>query len=406
MSAPFKTRKGITVSPGAAAAGFVPLLNASGKLDQSVFPSTVWFGQVGIGNNSTSPYITIYHTGTSLKFDNASAVTLMSLNVAGVLTVQGLEVNTSLTLPSNVVDRAHLVNGSACSVIGRSANSTGAVADITASTNDRVFGRFSNTLSFGQVPVAAISASGLASAAVLRGDGTWATGVGGSWSVGNALTVGSGGLSVSGGTVTFPSNSLARAALANGSACSVIGRSANSTGVVADIAASSDGQFLRRSSGTLGFGAITAVDLPEGNWITATTGTQTQTTTNLTSNANAWEAITGTLALPTAGTYLVIAQVSAQILASAVVATATVHARIYNTTDAVAVGSPANVVATGVTGVYCAGSATIHAVVTVAAGKTLRVEGMRRTDTGTTYGYSAIEGISNGATRLSYVRLA
>ncbi len=48
----------------------------------------------------------------------------------------------------------------------------------------------------------------------------------------------------------------------NGVATSVIGRSANSTGVVADIAASADLQFLRRSGGTLGFAAITQADLP------------------------------------------------------------------------------------------------------------------------------------------------
>lgn len=47
-------------------------------------------------------------------------------------------------------------------------------------------------------------------------------------------------------------------------ACSVLGRSANSSGAVADIAASADGQFLRRASGALGFGAIAAGDLPAG----------------------------------------------------------------------------------------------------------------------------------------------
>jgi hypothetical protein len=44
--------------------------------------------------------------------------------------------------------------------------------------------------------------------------------------------------------------------LRNGAATSVIGRSANSTGTVADIASSSDGDVLRRASGALGFGAI------------------------------------------------------------------------------------------------------------------------------------------------------
>lgn len=47
-------------------------------------------------------------------------------------------------------------------------------------------------------------------------------------------------------------------------ACSVLGRASNSGGAVADIAASADGQFLRRASGALGFGAIAWSDLPDG----------------------------------------------------------------------------------------------------------------------------------------------
>jgi len=42
---------------------------------------------------------------------------------------------------------------------------------------------------------------------------------------------------------------------------SVIGRAANSTGVPADIAAGADRQYLRRTSGTLGFGLIANADL-------------------------------------------------------------------------------------------------------------------------------------------------
>lgn len=58
--------------------------------------------------------------------------------------------------------------------------------------------------------------------------------------------------------------SLGLAKLADGSAVSVVGRSANSTGVHADIAAGSDGDVLRRSSGAVGFGSIpsTSVTAP------------------------------------------------------------------------------------------------------------------------------------------------
>lgn len=47
-------------------------------------------------------------------------------------------------------------------------------------------------------------------------------------------------------------------------ACSVIGRSANSSGAVADIAASANGQFLQRTSNALSFAAIASTDLPAG----------------------------------------------------------------------------------------------------------------------------------------------
>lgn len=183
-----------------------------------------------------------------------------------------------------VIARANLTNGAACSVIGRSANSSGVVADISAASDNMCLIRSGGSLSFNKLPVEAISASGLASGAVLRGDGTWATGVGGSWSVGNALTVGSGGLSVSGGTITFPSNSIARAALVNGSAKSVIGRSANSTGVVADIAGSAARQALMvdSSNANIGFRAFELADLPNaGLSVLARTANSSGARTNL-----------------------------------------------------------------------------------------------------------------------------
>lgn len=58
------------------------------------------------------------------------------------------------------------------------------------------------------------------------------------------------------GTLTLPNASVTRAALANSTALSVIGRSANSAGVPADIAAASDHQVMRRSGSAIGFGAV------------------------------------------------------------------------------------------------------------------------------------------------------
>jgi hypothetical protein len=63
------------------------------------------------------------------------------------------------------------------------------------------------------------------------------------------------GLSVA-GTVSLPAGAVSRAALEDGAALSVIGRSAGNPGAVADIAAASDHQVLRRSGSALGFGAV------------------------------------------------------------------------------------------------------------------------------------------------------
>ncbi len=58
-------------------------------------------------------------------------------------------------------------------------------------------------------------------------------------------------------------NAITNAQLRQSVATSVIGRSANSTGNVADIAASADGQFLARHSGALSFAALAAGDVPD-----------------------------------------------------------------------------------------------------------------------------------------------
>jgi len=55
-----------------------------------------------------------------------------------------------------------------------------------------------------------------------------------------------------------------RAKLSAASGMSVIGRSASSSGQPADIAASADGQVLRRSGGALGFGTVTTNGIADG----------------------------------------------------------------------------------------------------------------------------------------------
>ncbi len=63
------------------------------------------------------------------------------------------------------------------------------------------------------------------------------------------------------GSCTPNNDTVTNAALRNSAATSVIGRSAGTTGDPGDIAASADGQVLRRAGGVLGFGA----DLPQAS---------------------------------------------------------------------------------------------------------------------------------------------
>jgi len=110
-----------------------------------------------------------------------------------------------------------LRDSAALSVIGRSANSTGDPADIAAGTDGHVLRRAGTGLGFGQVV-----AAGIADKAVTNEK------------------------------------------MRDSSALSVVGRSANSVGVPADIAAGTDGHVLRRSGTAVGFGQIAAAGITNG----------------------------------------------------------------------------------------------------------------------------------------------
>jgi hypothetical protein len=61
---------------------------------------------------------------------------------------------------------------------------------------------------------------------------------------------------------TIANNAVTDAKFRTSAATSIVGRSAGTTGNVADIAAGSDGHYLRRASGALSFGAIADADIP------------------------------------------------------------------------------------------------------------------------------------------------
>ena len=80
-------------------------------------------------------------------------------------------------------------------------------------------------------------------------------------------------------------NSVTNARLRDSSALSVIGRSANSTGDPADIAAGTDGHVLRRSGTTLGFGTVATAGIADGAVTNAKLGADAVTSAKIADNA-------------------------------------------------------------------------------------------------------------------------
>lgn len=318
----------------------------------------------GTGNGSvTSVAVTgnngIGVTGSPITTSGTFTLSLGAITPTSVST-GALTASGAISLPSGSITRANLANGTACSVIGRSANSSGAVADIAASTNDRILSRTSNVLSWTQ------------------------------------LTAG-----------MVPNSLITNAMLANGSSLSVLGCS-GAPGPRSDIQSTGARTFLASSASNTAvtFRAMEAADLPGGNWMNATNGQTTCTTTALTSTINAWEAITGTITLPSAGTYLIIADVSAQAYVTTLSVIASIHARLYNVTDSTPITSAqSSILSAAATGVYLAGGNSISSIVTVASSKTIRIDGLRRTDTGSVYFNSQIESTSFVSTTIKYFRL-
>lgn len=98
------------------------------------------------------------------------------------------------------------------------------------------------------------------------------------------------------GIATIGNNAISNAKIRQGVATSIIGRSANSTGNVADIAAVSDNTILKRASGALSFGTIVDAEIDAAASISITKlaiGTNDGTARVLTSlsGTNSWAQI-------------------------------------------------------------------------------------------------------------------
>lgn len=252
---------------------------------------------------------------------NTTTTGVLSIATAGtdyevpITFTGGLDRSTNtVTIAAHGVDGTMFRQSAALSVVGNGTNALADVADITAGTDDFVLRRSGTALGFGQVAtggladasVTAAKMFSLAGASVLgrsaTGSGVMAAITGGT--IGHVLTVqgdntlafsaptgggGSGyatierpnGTPVTQRTIVSFSTAftatdntdttdigladggIAFAKLADGSARSILGRSANSAGAVASITGSS-GQFVKDNGTTIAFAAIALADIGVG----------------------------------------------------------------------------------------------------------------------------------------------
>jgi hypothetical protein len=186
--------------------------------------STVFVQQGDTGAGETylcNTVGTITFGTTNITFVQISSVQVYSAGTGLTLT------GTQFSVTTNGITDTLIRQSGALSVVGRSANSTGNVGDISAGTDNQVLRRSGTSLGFGAV--------NLASSDAVTGD--------------------------------LPFSNLAQ-----GSALSVLGVTGNATADNASIAAGTDHQVLRRSGTSVAFGAVNLAQsaavtgtLPVGN---------------------------------------------------------------------------------------------------------------------------------------------
>lgn len=319
-------------------------------------------------------------SGTTLTATTTATVSSVGLSLPAIFSVSGTPVTTSGTLTAtlatqsantflagpqtgaaaaptfraissndlvaNLVLDSNLRQSSGLSVIGRSASTTGDVADITAASDHQVLRRSGSSIGFGSVNLASSNA------------------------VTGALPVGNGGTGLTSyttGDLVYASGSAALSKLAVGSSSQVLGVSG---GVPAwrDEYAASNGSSTLASAYSI-------------------------------TSTNSWQDTGLSVSLPAAGTYLILYNARAAVTASG--GTSYIVVRLYNTTDAAAITDTERLTAFG-----NAAQATVSgsAIVTVAAGKTIRLDG-RREGTASSWTTSEISSGAAGRTTLSYIRL-
>lgn len=192
---------------------------------------------------------------------------------AGVLAWGLITTNNIL---DNTIANADLRQSAALSVVGRTFNTIGNVADISATAGtDFVLRESGSTISFGQIATAGIANDAVTDGKLRNGGALSVIGrsanstgdvadIAGTASSDQVLRIS--GTTLGFGTIAtagIADNAVTNAKIRDSAALSVIGRSANSTGDPADIAAANDGEVLRRSGTALGFGTIATAGITD-----------------------------------------------------------------------------------------------------------------------------------------------
>jgi hypothetical protein len=261
-------------------------------------PSAIRFPRINADNTVSSLTDSEFRTAIGAGVGGGTVT-----SVSGTGTVQGL------TLSGTVTSSGSLTLGGSLSAVNLASQVTGTLPVANGGTGQTSYTN-------GELLIGNTTGNTLTKATLTAGTGVSITNGAGSISIaatnngtvtsvatGTGLT---GGPITSTGTVSVATNGITDTLFRQSAAYAVVGRSASTTGNVADITAGSDHQVLRRSGTALGFGAVALNQanaitgtLPVGNGGTGITSFGTGVATALGANVSG----SGGIALTTSPTF-------------------------------------------------------------------------------------------------------